>query len=142
MLLFSSTRAFIYFLEILAQILPILLSPSKVTGDVLCFIDNEASKHALIKGYGNIEAINNLIGMYWTGCTADNINPWFERVSTHANISDAVSRGDFREAEQRGWTRLHVELRPLWPILRRVATDSIYAITEAFYDIRKCFATA
>jgi hypothetical protein len=46
---FSETRAYIYFLEALAQIIPVLVAGEYLNQYYISFVDNEAAKHALGK---------------------------------------------------------------------------------------------
>ena len=43
--------------------------------------------------------------------------PWFERVASAANISDEVSRMDFRRAEEDGWTHCAFDFEGIWSLL-------------------------
>ena len=45
--------AYIYFLELLAQLLNILLNADHVTERFVAFCDNSAGQSALVKGYGS-----------------------------------------------------------------------------------------
>ena len=132
---FCSRKAFIYFLEAFAQIIigltfDFLLGPFYTT-----FCDNEAAKHAIIKGYGSDANINNLIGMYWSHMSDSSTDPWMERVSSKANLSDGVSRDDWDLVTESGWFRVDIDFSPTFPILVRVANDEHYAHTEAATDI-------
>ena len=63
---FTSSRAFIYFLEAwTAVIAPVLFHPI-LTKPYIQLWDNEASKHAIIKGTGKHQPLNNIIGAHWT----------------------------------------------------------------------------
>ena len=92
---FCPSNAFIYFLEIIAQIIPVLALSEALSPHFLSTVDNEASKHALIKGCSNVTSVNNLVSTFWCFCARNLKDPWFERVSSKANIADSVSRGDF-----------------------------------------------
>ena len=54
-----------------------------------------------------------------------------ERVTTHANIADAVSRNDVSFAQSQGWLIAQLDLSKAYSILRRIATDSEFAHAEA-----------
>ena len=131
---FCSRKAFIYFLEAFAQIIigitfDFVLGPFYTT-----FCDNEAAKHAIIKGYGSDPNINNLIGMYWSHMSDSATDPWMERVSSKANLSDEVSRDCWQLASEAGWFRMEIDFSPIYPVLVRVATDEHYARTDAAKD--------
>ena len=125
--LFSGTKAFIYFLEALAAIIaPMMLRPL-LPEHYISFIDNEAAKFALIKGYGKQVRVNQLIATFWNFISANQLSPWIERVSSGANWADSVSRNDFSLANAKGWIRLRPQLNHIWPILKQIATDSDFA---------------
>ena len=62
---FTSRRAFIYALEILAQIMCIVSGMALMEPLSLCFIDNEPGKFALQKGFGKDAKVNRLLGLLW-----------------------------------------------------------------------------
>jgi len=132
---FCNRKAFIYFLEIWAQILPMIVWWRQLDQYVLSFVDNEASKHALTKGYGNEPAVDNLIGAYWSMCSNKKKSPWFERVSSKANISDDVSRGDFTRATRLGWRRVFPRLSAIENIMEKIADNAEYAFSAAAADM-------
>ena len=124
---FSPTLAYIYFLETLAQIIPLTVLHDLLTDEYLSFVDNEASKHALIKGYSGCTPVNNLIAATWRLCSCCNKEPWFDRVSSADNPSDAVSRFDFTESERNGHVRLSVDMSDFYEIILHLAHDEIWA---------------
>ena len=63
---------------------------------VLFFIDNDAARFGLIKGYSPSRASQAVIGAFWRLAAGLQIAPWFERVATDGNPADAPSRLDFR----------------------------------------------
>ncbi len=99
------------------------------------FIDNEAAKYALIKGYGSDAAVNSLLTAFWLGQAQAGSDPWFERVSSKANISDEISRNDFTIANKHGWLHVHLDFEPIWPLVLRAADDLDYACSTAFADM-------
>jgi hypothetical protein len=134
--LFCTRKAYIYFLETWGQIVASFALAEWLDGPYLSFVDNEASKLALLKGYGKGACINNLIGTFWLDRAEHSSFPWFERVSSKAKISDAVSRGDFKEAQEEGWLHLDIDYSKTYDILRRVASDELYAHDQAPRDLR------
>ena len=54
-----------------------------------------------------------------------------ERVTTHANIADAVSRNDVSFAQSQGWMIAQIDLSRAYAIIRRIATDPEFAHAEA-----------
>ena len=82
--IFSSDQAFIYLLESWAAILaPVIFEPWLGSFYVQCW-DNEASRHALIKGVGNHQPLNCLIAAHWTWHNGRGIAHRLERVPTKA----------------------------------------------------------
>ena len=106
---FSADQAFIYLLEAWAAILaPMIFEPWLGTLYVQC-CDNEASRHALIKGVGKHQPLNCLIAAHWTWHNRRGIAHRLERAPTEANISDALSR--FEEVpEAMQWHCLQIPL--------------------------------
>ncbi len=85
--LFCSRKAYIYFLETWGQIVASFALAEWLSGPYLSFVDNEASKFALLKGYGKDTGINNMIGTFWLDKAEHNSFPWFERVSSQRRAS-------------------------------------------------------
>ena len=96
---FCFCKAFIYFLEAWAQCIPLWSFGHLIHGPYASFCDNEAALHALIKGYGKDSGINAMISMFWAAAAQHSRDPWLERVSSKANISDGVSRSDMTLAQ-------------------------------------------
>ena len=103
----------------------------------IIFCDNEAAKHALIRGYGTDTNINNMIAMIWTHASQSQSQPWIDRVCSSANLSDGVSRNDWDLCEQMGWVRLDLDLEQVYAILQSVASDSAFAYNTAAAQIRE-----
>ncbi len=89
---FCTRRAFIYFLEAWAQILVGIACHELLGPRYTSFCDNDAAKHALLKGYGRDTTINNMLGLFWTFMEDIGGDPWIERASSAANLSDEFSR--------------------------------------------------
>jgi hypothetical protein len=124
---FHSRKAYIYCLETWAQIAAAFVCGPLLGDSYLTFVDNEASKHALIKGYGKDEHLNCLIGTYWSHCTDVHQAPWMLRVSSAANISDKVSRFDFTTAKERRWLHLDFDFEHLYKLAAAATTDLVRA---------------
>ncbi|CAE7206135.1 unnamed protein product [Symbiodinium natans] len=104
---FTSRRAFIYMLEILGQVLPLIALESRLHRHCVLFVDNEPAKQALMKGYGKDDCINRLVQTAWVFIEKKKLQPEWQRVCSSANVSDSVSRGNFDLAESMGWKRFH-----------------------------------
>ncbi|CAE7826193.1 kanC [Symbiodinium sp. CCMP2592] len=103
---FTSRRAYIYMLEIVAQILPLFAMEDQLDRHVMLFVDNEPARHALTRGFGKDESINCLLQHAWRFLEAQSFRPAWQRVTSSANVSDSVSRGDLRHARAEGWIAL------------------------------------
>ena len=115
--LFAGGGQFIFFLEAVAQCLPMWVWWPKLAGSYLSFVDNVAAQWALSKGYSKNSEANLLVSLFWAAVTEKGSDPWFERVPSKANISDAISRGDDSEAAKRGWVKWDVDLTKTWQVL-------------------------
>eukprot|EP00971_Amphidinium_carterae_P022914 452124-Amphidinium_carterae.1 len=127
--------AFIFFLEFLAQLLSIILFRRQLAEDVLSFIDNTPATFVLLSGYSRNEGVNNLVGLYWVLCSKLGLRPWFEWVPSAANVADAVSRENFKLAQDAGWHQVHAELADIWAVVLKAASDSQYAYHQAPSDL-------
>ncbi|CAE7420961.1 PUB3 [Symbiodinium microadriaticum] len=78
---FAARKAFIYVLEIVAQVLPLVTFARRLSPFWIAFIDNDIS-------------VNGILASFW-GLAADHQwSPDFHRVPSASNVSDAISRGD------------------------------------------------
>ena len=128
---FAERKAFIYALEILAQILAIATFAARLPPLWTAYIDNVAGQCALTKGYGNNGAVNGMVATMWGLAAAQAWAPHFERVPSADNISDALSRGDEREAKRRAWTRVHTRQDEILQILYQAGASTQYATASA-----------
>ena len=127
---FSADQAFIYLLEAWAAILaPMIFEPWLGTLYVQC-CDNEASRHALIKGVGKHQPLNCLIAAHWTWHNRRGIAHRLERAPTKANISDALSR--FEEVPEA--TQWHCLQIPLAALTHRIG-DIEFASKRGFEEV-------
>ncbi len=128
---YCTRQAFIYFLEAWAQVLPSIAFNDWLDDAYIAFVDNDAAKHALIKGYGTDEQINCLLGMYWAFQAEHRKSPWLERVTSEANLSDEISRDDFSLHRERDWLHIEVDLAETYEILTRAADSIHFSVAEA-----------
>jgi hypothetical protein len=128
---FCSRRAFIYFLEIAAQLLPLIAFASQLPAFWVAFIDNAAGEGALRKGWGRGPPINGLLAMFSALSSRLGWHPHFERVKSEDNISDKVSRQDFSQAEALGWTRVSIPIADILDVMVMAASDLQQACTSA-----------
>ena len=97
--------------------------------------DNEASRHALIKGVGKHQPLNCLIAAHWTWHNRRGIAHRLERVPTKANIADALSRSEeIPEATQ--WHLLQIPLSSLTQRATKIIGDIEFASKRGFEDVQ------
>ena len=128
--LFGARRSFIYFLEIFSQAICLLTNHKRMTPFWISFCDNRAGLTALQKGYGRDEHVNRMLSWFHALNSRLRWHGHFQWVSSEANISDKVSRGDLTTVQSQGWASLQSGLEGFWPILERIASDSLYAVGE------------
>ena len=59
------------------------------------FIDNSAGLSSLVKGSSSVFSGDIIVGATWRSVIALDVLPWFDRVDSHANPVDGLSRGRF-----------------------------------------------
>ena len=98
----ATSKAFIFWLEMLAQLFAILAVLPHVRGHLLCFVDNSAAQHALTKGYSKDASFTKVLGCFSRFLAAEGVALSFHRVTSSANVSDSVSRDDWSLAVELG----------------------------------------
>ena len=99
----------IYQRELLPCVLARRVWRKRVQGRrIIHFIDNNAARDALIKGYTSETAAAELVGEFWLEEARNASLSWFCRVPSASNPSDGPSRGDFSEVEALGSIRVAV----------------------------------
>ena len=98
----ATSKAFIYWLEMLAQVFAVLTVAENVQGHVLCFVDNSAAEHALQKGFSKDVAFTKVLGCFARVLAKKGLALSFHRVTSAANASHGVSRNDWSTAESLG----------------------------------------
>ena len=132
---FSQRRAYIFVLEAIAQCLPLWALHPLIKGAFWSFVDNTAAQHALSRGYSKHDGTNTIVAAYWAAAARTTAAPWFERVTSKANISDAISRGDFTLAEASGWRRLHFSFDYTWGRLAAAVRNGSFDLGGVVTDI-------
>ena len=133
---FSKRRAYIYALEILAQVLAFVVFSTVMTPCVCSYIDNMPGQSALQKGFGRDECINNLLAFFWCLVGKQGRFPCFEWIPSQQNIADPISRFDFSIARPE-WKQCHPNLDSFWQLILRVADDIQFATSSA---VDQCLA--
>ena len=134
---FATRQAFIFILEALAQCLPLWALGPALAGPYWSFVDNTAAQHALTRGYSGNAAANAVISAFWVAASVYAASPWFERVPSKANISDAVSRRDFTFAEDQGWRRLDFDFTQVYMLLADFVDSGSFDVEPLVKDIVK-----
>ena len=135
--IYCQRQAFIYFLEAWAQVLPSIALAEYLDDAYFAFVDNEAAKHALLRGYGSDERINCLLGMYWAFQATQQKAPWLERVTSSANLSDAISRNDFSANQANGWLHIELDLTATYATLSAASDNMQFAVQLAHLQIQQ-----
>eukprot|EP00438_Fugacium_kawagutii_P030630 Skav223900 [mRNA] locus=scaffold2113:67388:67897:+ [translate_table: standard] len=120
----------------MAQTLAVIAGQEILTESSWFYCDNEASRCALLKGFGKDERLNRLISCTWQLASAINLSPAFDRVTSSANMSDEISRNDLRLAESKGWTLISLNWDEIYKELA-AATKSLKAASIAAPNLRK-----
>ena len=74
--------------------------------EVILFLDNEAARYALVKGYSPIMSAARLVGEAWLSFASCGAAVWIARVPSESNPADAPSRGQ----ECPGWRRVEAKV--------------------------------
>ncbi|CAE7450545.1 PUB3, partial [Symbiodinium sp. KB8] len=128
---FAARKAFIYVLEIVAQVLPLVTFARRLSPFWIAFIDNVAGQFALMKGYGKDPSVNGILASFWGLASDRQWAPDFHRVPSESNVSDAISRGDDSRARAEGWTRVATPVDDIMDVLGRAASDIDFACHSA-----------
>ena len=88
-------------------------------GPYWSFIDNSAAQWALTKGYSRNDEANVLVTLFDAATVLKAACPWFDRVSSAANISDEVASMDFRRARKDNLTECYLDYNGVWVLLRQ-----------------------
>ena len=115
-----TSRDYIYWLEAVAQLISIAAVARDQFDCLICFVDNTAAEHALNKGTSKNAALCWLLGSFWLWAAKRGLFVTFQRVTSQANLSDKVSRGDFSEAEQLHCETWEPAFDRAWPDLLRL----------------------
>ena len=96
----------IYELEILPLVVCLDLWGDLIRGcPVVHYIDNDAAKSAMIKGYGATDVAGKLVQEYLELEEHLQLKVWFSRVPSFSNLSDGPSRNDCSEVLSLGASR-------------------------------------
>ena len=119
----ASSRAYIFWLEALAQVLSLLTLSKLVLNPVLCWIDNTFAEHALNKEYSKDLRLSAVIRGFWIWAASRSMSMSFHRVPSSENLSDGVSRGDLSEVQMVGGVFRQVQFRDVWSVLSQISAE-------------------
>eukprot|EP00435_Cladocopium_sp_Y103_P048273 s452_g14.t1 len=137
---FVSRRAFIYMMEIMAAFIAVTFLQAELPPFFIMFIDNQAGKTALQKGYGSDERVNAIITAFWVLTAEKEWSPAFQYVKSELNISDPISRHDVAIAQKEGWEERPIDLTRLLEVLEEFARDpdgSIANLLQSLLEIQR-----
>lgn len=132
---FTTRRAFIYMMEILAAVMAVVFTQIDLPPFFIMFVDNQAGRSALEKGYGNDPRVNAIITAFWTLTAHKGWFPKFKYVQSALNISDPISRHETSMAESAGWSEIQVNDQALLVALESFAQDSSGSISKLLDDL-------
>ena len=80
-----------------AEVMPVLVAAATwgrrlQDRQAIIFLDNEAARFALVKGYTPVLSAATLVGEAWLQFAVHGVAVWFCRVPTDSNPADAPSR--------------------------------------------------
>ncbi|CAE7027728.1 DD3-3 [Symbiodinium sp. CCMP2592] len=119
----AASRAYIFWLEALAQLVSLAVVCDLVDTHVCCWIDNTAAEHALNKGYSKDLRLSAIIGAFWVWAASRSLSVSFHRVSSEENISDGISRGDLGDLQAANGDFYEVSFKEVWPLLEHFRDD-------------------
>ena len=96
-----------------------LWGPTVEGRHLVSFVDNEGSKHSLVKGYSDSESITKLCSLADGLLDQHRLLIWFSRVPSSSNIADAPSRSE-----------VHPFLRPECQCPTSIARESFAAVVH------------
>ena len=76
--------------------------PELTHGLWLHFVDNNNAEQTLVKGSSSALGMNTIANYTWRTAAERHLYLWVDRVSTHDNPTDGLSRGDF-SAHREKW---------------------------------------
>ena len=131
----ATSKAYIYWLEMLAQVLSLLSIRPPRGSHVMCFCDNVAAEHALRKGYSKDDRFTKVLACFWSWVAERSLSLTFHRVSSKENCSDGVSRDDWRFVDANGFDRLDVDFRGFYHWLSTLDEFDLDALVPQFAQV-------
>ena len=135
-------KAYIYMLEITAQLAAMTILQTVMPSLVISFCDNRAGLSALLRGFGKDPAINRILTLAWRLVHFNRWHLHMEWVASDNNISDKISRHDLALAKKFGWQEIAIDMDPFYQILLKASGDDDYVLGGALQDLVACGASA
>jgi len=60
-----------------------------------------------------------IVSLFWMVAARTGVAPWIDRVPTHLQLADEVSRQETGNAIRNGWVDAGCDLRPMWQLLKK-----------------------
>lgn len=89
---FCLSKAFMYFLEMTAHLIPLLVLRDSLPNFVVAYMDNQAGLQVLKKGYGKDAVTNAFLAVLTKMFVVLEFSVRYEWVPSDQNISDPISR--------------------------------------------------
>ena len=128
----ATSKAYIFWLEMLAQVLALLRIRPQPGSHVLCFCDNVAAEHALRKGYSKDERFTKVLACFWSWVADRSLSLTFHRVSSKENCSDGVSRDNWQFADDCGFEKLEVDFHNFYQWLTTLDHTDLDVLVPTF----------
>ena len=138
---FTTRRAFIYMMEILAAVIAVTYTREVLPPYFTMFIDNQAGKAALARGYGSDARVNAIITAFWTLVSHERWYPDFKYVKSDHNVSDRISRHDTGFAIELGWEELQIDITQMLQELEKFASDPGGSINDLLSGLLSLLGT-
>ena len=133
-----STKAYIFWLELIAQILTLCVLARRLPAHTVCFVDNQGAEHVLRRGWAKDCRLNDLLGGFWCWASLRDWDSTFLRVASAANLSDGPSRDSWEEVQSLGFTRLPIDFQGAWQLLLRAQNKRSAATLRCLVDFFCC----
>ena len=81
---------------------------------VILFVDNDAARHALVKGRSTNAASDEILITFWEIVAEHEIQIWVERVPSKSNPADGPSRDDWTWCNKHHCKLIHPRITMNW----------------------------
>ena len=135
---FCHRKAYIYMLELTAQLAALAILQHNLPPMVVSFCDNRAGLSALQKGFGKDEHVNRIITLAWRLIHHKRWFVHFEWVASDNNVSDKISRHNITIAAELGLQPIELDMSHFYEVLIRASDDDNYTYGAALHDLCQC----